>query len=343
MATHLVTGGAGFLGSQTAYALHTRGETVRILDLLQPPKSPPDVEFIRGSILDRATVLEAMHGVDVVHHNAALVPITKSGSGFWRVNVDGTQIALDTARKAGVKFFIYISTSAVFGIPASCPITDATPLEPVEEYGRSKLEGERRVQHSITQGLRCSIVRPRTIVGPGRLGIFKVLYEWISEGRRIYVIGDGNHAYQFVHAHDLLEFILLLTEQRKVGAYNIGAERFGTLRQDLTDLIRHAGTRARVVGTPTQPVVSVLRLLDILRLSPLAPWHYLTYHLPFYFDVSRPMRELGWKPRYSNAETFAQSYDWYLAHGKEDDENETRSIHRRAVKQGFLWLLKHIS
>src|SRR5262245_5513551 len=107
MATHLVTGGAGFLGSQTACALHARGEKVRILDLLQPPEWPPDIEFIRGSILDRATVLEAMDGVDLVHHNAALVPITKSGSAFWRVNVDGTQIALDAARKAGVKFFIY--------------------------------------------------------------------------------------------------------------------------------------------------------------------------------------------------------------------------------------------
>ena len=343
MATHLVTGGAGFLGNQTALALHARGETVRILDLLQPAELPRNLEFIPGSILDRTTVLAAMQGVDFVHHNAALVPVTKSGSAFWRVNVEGTQIALDAAREAGVKFFIHLSSSAVFGIPASCPITDATPLEPVEEYGRSKLEAERRVRHSMQQGLLCAIVRPRTIVGPGRLGIFKILYEWISEGRRIYVIGDGNHLFQFVHAHDLLEFILLLAEQRKTGEYNIGAERFGTLRQDLTELIRHAGTSARVVGTPVRPVVKTLRLMDRLRLSPLAPWHYLTYHLPFYFDVSRPMRELGWKPRYSNVETFTQSYEWYKAHAGETDEKQGRSIHRRAVKQGILWLLKHMS
>jgi nucleoside-diphosphate-sugar epimerase len=343
MATHLVTGGAGFFGNQTAVALQERGETVRILDLLEPADLPRNLEFIRGSILDRPTVLQAMQGVDVVHHNAALVPVTKSGSAFWSVNVEGTQITLDAARKTGVKFFIHLSSSAVFGIPANCPITDETPLQPVEEYGRSKLEAELRVRDSMQQGLRCAIVRPRTIVGPGRLGIFKILYEWISEGRRIYVIGDGNHLYQFVHAQDLLDVILVLAERRKPGDYNVGAERFGTLRHDLTELIRHAGTSARVVGTPARPVVTALRLLDWLHLSPLVPWHYLTYHLPFYFDVSRSMRELDWKPRYSNVETLVQAYEWYRTHAGDTDDKEARSIHRRAVKQGFLWLLKHIS
>src|SRR5262249_10274632 len=153
----------------------------------------------------------------------------------------------------------------------------------------------------------------------------------------------GNQLFQFVHAHDLLDFVLLLGEQRKPGEYNIGAEQFGTLRHDLTELIRHAGTPAQVVGTPAGPVIAALRLLDWLHPSPLAPWHYLTYQLPFYFDISRPMRDLGWRPRYSNVETFIQAYEWYKAHAGETDEKGSRSIHRRAVKQGFLWLLKHIS
>ena len=145
MATHLVTGGAGFLGAQTARALHARGERVRVLDILPAPELPAGIEYLRADILDAARVAEAMAGVDVVHHHAALVPLTKAGRRLWRVNVDGTQQALDAARAAGVKFFIHVSTSAVFGRPARCPITDDTPLRPLEAYGRAKLAGEERV------------------------------------------------------------------------------------------------------------------------------------------------------------------------------------------------------
>src|SRR6266699_3392569 len=101
MATHLVTGGAGFLGAQTARALHARGERVRVLDILPAPELPAGIEYLRADILDAARVAEAMAGVDVVHHHAALVPLTKAGRRLWRVNVDGTQQALDAAREAG--------------------------------------------------------------------------------------------------------------------------------------------------------------------------------------------------------------------------------------------------
>jgi nucleoside-diphosphate-sugar epimerase len=323
--------------------LHARGEKVRILDILDVPDLPAGIDFIRADILDPAGVALAMQGVDVVHHNAALVPLTKAGSGFWRVNVEGTETALNAAKKAGVKFFIHVSSSAVFGVPASLPITADTPLRPIERYGLSKMEAERRVGRAVESGLPCAIVRPRTIVGPGRLGIFKILYDWIYEGRRIYVIGNGNHLFQFVHSQDLIEFMVLLAQQRKPGKYNIGAERFGTLRQDLTALIRHAKTPARIVGTPAWLVIFLLEILDLMRMSPLAPWHYKSYHKPFYFDLSQPMKELGWKPRFSNEETFCQSYDWFVAHRNQGGEEDQRSTHRKSVKQGILWVLRKIS
>ena len=146
MVMHLVTGGAGYLGNQIALALHSRGERVRILDILEPPDLPRGVEYVQCDILDRLQVESAMQGVDVVHHNAALVPVTKAGEHFRSVNVEGTQTALDCARKAGVELFIHVSSSAVFGVPESCPITSDTPLQPYEPYGYSKLEAERRCQ-----------------------------------------------------------------------------------------------------------------------------------------------------------------------------------------------------
>src|SRR2546427_10065678 len=248
MATHLVTGGAGFLGAHTARALHARGERVRVLDLLPAPELPAGIEYLRADVLDGARVAEAMAGVDVVHHHAALVPLTKAGRRLWRVNVDGTQQVLDAARAAGVKFFIHVSTSAVFGRPERCPITDDTPLRPLEDYGRAKLGGEERVAAAARAGLACAIVRPRTLVGVGRLGIFQILYEWVWEGRRVYVIGDGNAPFQLLHAGDLVDLLLRLAERRRPGGYNVGAERLGAPRGGLGALTPPAGPADALPG-----------------------------------------------------------------------------------------------
>ena len=344
VATHLVTGGAGFLGSRIARALHSRGERVRVLDILPTADLPAGIEYVRADVVgDHDALQAAAEGAEVVHHTAAMVPLTKAGRRFWQVNVEGTQNMLDAARRARARLFIHVSTSAVFGVPDRCPITDETPLRPVEAYGRAKLEAERRVERAAANGLPCAIIRPRTIIGSGRLGIFQILHEWISEGRKVYVIGDGSQQHQYLHADDIVDFMLLLTEQPKPGIYNLGTDRFGPLRENLEALIRHAGTRARVVGTPVRVAIGALRLLDVLRLSPLAPWHYLTYHKPFHFDISRPMRELGWRPRYGNVDMLIESYDWFLAHRNEATVDDVRSTHRKAVKQGVLWALKHLS
>src|SRR5439155_233766 len=113
------------------------------------------------------------------------------------------------------------------------------------------------------------------------------------------------------------------------GVYTVGAERFGTLREDLGALIRHAATAAHVVGVPAGLAIPALRALDWLRLSPLAPWHYLTYHTAFFFDISRAVRELEWRPRYGNAEMLVESYDWFLAHRDSADAAGRRRPGRR--------------
>jgi nucleoside-diphosphate-sugar epimerase len=100
---HLVTGGSGFLGNLIARRLLERGETVKILDIWEDPTRPASIEYIHCDILDREGVRKAMQGVDVVHHNVALVPLTKSGQKFWEVNVEGSRLAAEEAVRAGVK------------------------------------------------------------------------------------------------------------------------------------------------------------------------------------------------------------------------------------------------
>ncbi len=340
---HLVTGGSGFLGNLIARRLAERGERVTVLDIWEDETRPPEISFVHCDIRDREGVAKVMTGVDVVHHNVALVPLTKSGKKFWEVNVEGSQIAAQEAARAGVQAFVHMSSSAIYGTPDDCPITDSTPLHPIEIYGRAKLAGELAVrEEGSRQNIPVIVIRPRTILGEGRLGIFQILFDWISKGKAVYTIGSGRVPFQFVHAHDLMDFYMLALDRGKPGVYNVGTDRYGKLREALENLIRYAGTRSRVRSLPPTVSITSLRLLDFCGLSPLAPWHYLTYHKPFAFDVS-PLLELGWKPRYSNEEMLRESYDWFLAHRNESAEAKAGSMHRSPVREGILALLKRFS
>jgi nucleoside-diphosphate-sugar epimerase len=339
---HLVTGGSGFLGNLIARRLRARGEQVAILDIWDEPSRDKDITYINADIRDRDKVRAAMQGMDVVHHNVALVPLTKSGSLFWEVNVDGSRLAAEEAARAGVGSFIHMSSSALFGAAKASPITLDTPPSPIEIYGRGKLAGEVAVREVCERaGLPLIVVRPRTILGEGRLGIFQILFDWIADGKAVYTLGSGDVKFQFVHAHDLMDAYTAALDAGRPGVYNVGTDRFGTLREALERLIAYAGTTSRVRSLPLGPSILALRILDTLRLSPLAPWHYLTYGKEFHYDVSA-LHALGWKAKYSNDEMFKESYDWFLAH-RGDAQAAGGSAHRTAVPQKLLRLLRRMS
>lgn len=340
MPLHLVTGGSGFVGSNIARLLLARGEEVRVLDLWRDDEMSRDIDFIEGDINDHAVLDKAMRGVEYVHHNVALVPLAKAGKKYWTVNVEGTRAALDAAVRAKVRMFCHMSSSAVFGSPGKMPITNDTPLAPVEIYGRAKLAAEEIVKAAAKEGVPVSVIRPRTIVGIGRLGIFEILFEWIRDDANIIIIGSGNHLFQFVHADDLAEVSIQSCLQEKGGLFNVGAAKFGTLREDLGALIRHAGKSGRIKSIPPWLAIGALATLDKLHLSPLGPWHYLTYHKPFYFDIEPVRAALGWEPKYSNQEILTKAYDWFVARRASAAASGRKSFHKAPVKQGILRLIK---
>jgi nucleoside-diphosphate-sugar epimerase len=340
---HLITGGSGFVGSLVARRLWERGEQVRILDIWDDPSRPKAIEYVACSILNPAGVAQAMQGIDVVHHHAALVAQTRAGKQYWAVNVEGSRIVAEAAAKAGVQAMLHTSSTAVFGLPpAHGPITPATPTRPVEPYGRSKLAGEQITEAICAQhGIPLITIRPRAILGSGRLGIFQILFQWIKENRNVYVIGSGNVPFQFLHAQDLIDFYMLVLDAGKTGVYNVGTDRFGTLRRDLEAFIRHVGSTSTVKSLPVALTINTLRVLYWMGLSPLVPWHYLTYHRACYFDT-QPLLDLGWKPNYSNGDMLKESYEWFLNHHGQD-RTEIGSPHRSPLKQRILWLVKQLS
>ncbi len=325
------------------------GETVHVVDVVDDPLRDPRSIFHKVDILDMPSLESIMKGIDYVHHNAALVPLKKAGDKFWDVNVTGTRNVLTAAKKAGVRHLSHMSSSAVFGnlTDKDMPLSDDPPnLRPIEIYGESKWAGEQIIKEEMNNGtLSCSIIRPRTIIGTERLGIFQILFEWISEGRNIYIIGNGKNMFQFAHVEDLVYASIQSALQMKSGIFNIGTKNYGTLREGLEHLCLFAKTNAKVVSIPTWMAIPPLYILDKLGLSPLGPWHYLTYHKPYAFNTETAEKELGWKSRYSNNTMLTESYTWFM-NNKENlkqQKESSKSAHRGGLKQGILGILKKIS
>ena len=339
---NLVTGGAGYFGSLLVSRLSEAGERVRIFDLNDADDRPPGVEFQRGDIRDLEACRDACRGVNTVYHCVAQVPLAKDKQLFWSVNRDGTRNILQASQDSNTKKVVYLSSSAVFGVPKEAPITPMTLPKPAEEYGAAKLAGETLCREFADYGLDVSIVRPRTIMGHGRLGIMQIVFEWISQGSDVFVMGRGDNRYQFVHADDLADACLLAAKRPGFAAYNIGTDQFGTMRETLEGLVAHAGTGSRVRSLPQGPAVLAMKVSTMLGLSPLGAYHWLVYGQEVYFDTDFPKRELGWKPRWSNVEMFTQSYEWYLANRARILAEKGRSPHQSAVKQGVLGLLRWI-
>jgi nucleoside-diphosphate-sugar epimerase len=331
----LVTGGAGYFGEVLAGRLIAAGQQVRILDL--NAGDLPGIEQIRGDIRDPERVARACDGIDVVYHNVAQVPLAKDRAAFWEVNHKGTKIMLEAARAAGVRKVVYTSSSAVFGVPRENPVTRTTPPTPAEDYGRAKLAGEQLCIEASAKGLDVSIIRPRTILGHGRLGVVQILFDWISRGQDVPVFNGGHNRYQFVHADDLAAACMAAGARPSFGVYNIGAARFGTMRELLEALIRHAGSKSRIKSLPMAPMEAIMGLTSRIGLSPLGPYHALMYGRELYFDISDAVRELGYAPRYSNEEAICQSYDWYMAN-RGRIRSEGASAHKSAVRKGVLAL-----
>jgi nucleoside-diphosphate-sugar epimerase len=316
--------------------LRQHGEPVRIFDINRADDMPVGVEMVQGDIRDLSAVRRACEGVTVVHHNVAMVPLAKSKDAFWSVNEGGTENLLQAALDARVRKVIHMSSSAIFGAPPKNPVDESVRPNPQEEYGKAKLAAEDAVQRYVQRGLDATMIRPRTIMGHGRLGIMQILFEWIRRGSNVPVLGRGANQYQFVHADDLADACILAAERKGPATYNIGAAKFGTMRETLEGLIAHAGTKSRVVSLPMGLAVRMMEVTSRLRLSPLGAYHSLMYGREMYFDLSKPRRELGWEPRFGNVEMFCDSYDWYLANREAVLRQTHASHHRSPVKQGIL-------
>ena len=344
-----ITGGSGFLGLHLALDLQAKGHTIRVLDiapLIEEDFEGEVPEFVRCDVRELDGVRKALEGVDAVIHTAAALPLWKKEQ-IMTTNIQGTENVLSACRELGIKRFCHISSTAVYGVPIKHPIEESDPMVGVGPYGESKIEAEKVCERyrSTDKDMVVAVVRPKTFIGPARLGVFEILFDWVDSGVRIPVIGNGNNRYQLLDVADLVEAIrLTLTEPAEVAndTFNIGAERFDTVRQDLTVLCEHAGNGARVMGTPAPLVKTVLAIAEALKMSPLYKWVYGTADKDSFVSIDRAKEKLGWQPRYSNSETLVRAYDWYQEN-KDKIPKGSGITHRIGWDQGILKVFKKLA
>ena len=299
------------------------------------------IRVVTGDIRDRSSLDRAMEGVDIVIHAAAALPLY-CPSDIYSTDIDGTRNVLESALTHGVTRVIHVSSTAVYGIPDHHPLVEDDQLDGVGPYGKAKVKAEQICVEFRQRGLCVPIVRPKSFVGPERLGVFALLYDWARDGRNFPMIGDGNNRYQLLDVEDLCTAILLMATfdgDAVNDTFNIGAKVFTTMRQDYQAVLDRAGYGKKIVGLPAGPVIWTLRFLEAMHLSPLYRWVYETAATDSFVSIEKAERVLGFKPRYSNAQALTRNYDWYVGH-LADFENTSGVSHRVPWSQGILKVAK---
>jgi len=334
----LVTGGAGFLGINLIRLLLNRGLAVRSMDIAPfdyPEK--PQVDAIQSDIRDPSAVKCALSGVDVVVHCAAALP-RSTPEEIHSTDVEGTRCLLKHAAQEKVSRFIFISSTSVYGIPKHHPIVETDPLHGVGPYGQAKIEAEEACVGYRRQGLCVPILRPKSFVGPERLGVFELLYDWAYRGRNFPVLGAGNNRYQLLDVADLCDVIyrcMDLPLETVNDTLNVGAKEFGTLRESFQAVLDRAGHGKHVVSLPAGPAIAALRILERLRLSPLYEWIYDTVARESFVSIDRMCGRLSFTPRFSNRAALVRNYDWYVEH-REEYRGRAGLTHRLPWAHGAL-------
>ncbi len=334
----LVTGGSGFLGINLVRLLLQRGHSVTSLDLA--PFDYPEkgrIREVRGDICDPSAVRDALEGCQFVVHTAAALPLYTAAE-IERTDVQGTRTLLALSHEAKVERFIHVSSTAVYGIPDHHPLLETDPMQGVGPYGHAKVAAEALCLEYRAKGLCVPIVRPKSFVGPERLGVFALFYDWAKDGHGFPMMGDGSNRYQLLDVADLCEAIYLcatVDPARANDTFNIGAKQFATMREDYQAVLDRAGFGKKIRGLPAAPAIWALRVLEALQLSPLYKWVYETASKDSFVSIEKAERQLGFAPKYSNQDALLRNYEWYLEHLPSFEHN-TGVTHRAPWKQGIL-------
>jgi nucleoside-diphosphate-sugar epimerase len=340
----LITGGAGFFGEILKARLLADGVRCVSLDLQPDETRHPALETVQGDVRDRALLdrLFAAHGFSAVFHCAALLAHeVRDRDLLWQCNVNGTEEVARAAMRHGGARIVFTSSNCLWTDPFDRPVTEDDPPHPREIYGESKWAAERALT-SIARD-RSVILRTPTIVASGRLGLLSILFDFILEGRRVWVVGAGDNRYQFVYAPDLADACVRAARSDATGVFNVGSDDVPTLRETYGYVIHRAGTDARVASLPFWPTLPLMRLAHAFGISPLGPYQYGMIAESFAFDTAKIKATLDWRPTLTNGEMLFEAFDYYRRHLADITSRSQVSAHKQRARPGVIRLIKMVS
>lgn len=348
----LVTGGAGFLATHLVkYLLKKDGIEIVIFDRLKNHTAQNHnnkVIYFKGDILskgDLSGVFKKYGPFATVYHLASAMPNKEvSDDILWKTNVYGTRNVIAEAVKNKTKSFIFTSSNVAYGIPQNLPVTEETPLKSLEAYGKSKAQAENELakfkEHINIQIFRCPVIS-----GVGRLGLQAILFEFISENKNVYMLGDGSNKYQFIDATDVASALEKSSSISGFDIYNIGADEVLSLKELYQKVIGFAKSSSKIISLPKTPSLILLSLLDKLNISPLGIYQYTMIGRSLYMDTRKIKKKLNWRPKKTNTDTFTENYKWYKENKGKFTEigSGNLSANRSLPKMGILKLIKMLS
>jgi len=345
MSRFLVTGGSGFFGDILKRHLLSLGHECVNIDLQPDDHSHHALKSIQGDIRDRKLLEDVFsrESIDAVFHCAAILAHDVHDKNMlWTSNVDGTRNIAEASTRHKVEKVVFTSSNCLWAKNFGRPVVEEDAPEPVEIYGRSKVEGE-KILGEFQDRFNCVTIRCPTIVDAGRLGLLAILFEFIDEGRRVWVVGKGDNRYQFIYAGDLADACTRALDCSKSTTLNIGSDNVKSFAETYQYVIDRAGTGARVARLPRNLTIAAMNLASRLRISPLGPYHYKMIAEDFIFDTTRIKGELAWQPTLTNEEMLFEAYKYYRSNRKDIEGRRDVSPHRRGARKGIIHLLKWMS
>jgi len=342
----LITGGSGYLGCLMAERLHKEGKRFISVDCLTPSVTYVEGIYENGDICDKEFLdsIFRQYQVDTVFHFATQIDFKiKNQRDLFTNNVRTTEVVAELCREYKVKKLLFTSSNSVYlGNSINHPFSEKDKPIPVDEYGRSKIASEELLEKHSGE-FDCVIFRCPNIMDAGRVGMLSILFDFVREGRKCWMIGDGKINHQCIYAQDLLNAMFLALELQGHYIFNIGTDRISTIREMYDGIIEKAHSKSRVVALPKFFVVPLLKLLNKFNLSPLGPYQFRMLTQNFCFDISYIKTTLNWQPTLSNVEMLTRAYEYYVKNIESMSSNDKVSANRSQVKMGIIKIVKLLS
>ncbi|MGB7432987.1 MAG: NAD(P)-dependent oxidoreductase [Ahrensia sp.] len=318
---HVIFGGDGFVGRYLAQDLVERGHDVLVADIAKTDMPHyAKVDYVKCDVTNSASVAAVdIQPEDMVYNLSAMMlsPIQKRMDRypfFYPVNTFGAANIMAHAARSGATKMVQYTTDMVYGKTVKTPQDESHPINPIGHYGGSKAEAEKIVDAWRARGMDITIVRPRLIIGPGRLGILAKLFKLIDMNLPVPMIGAGTNPYQFISVYDCAEVARLAWENGCPNkAYNLGSDNPPPVKKLLGDLIKSAGSKSILIPTPGFAVKWTLAALDQINMPLMDPEQYLIADEYCVRDTTAAKADFGWTPKYRDEDMLVEAYAEYRA------------------------------